>query len=142
MWVSGFVTGDSTFSVSIEKSTSKVGKRVRLIFGTCLHIRDKDLLKGMANYLNLLYFNEVNKEVSIHCNEINNTALLQIKNNSDIYNKVIPFFNEYPILGIKQSDLEDFKRVSELVKNKEHLNIDGLNKIIKITEGMNLNRKW
>jgi len=141
-WVSGFATGDSSFSVSIEKSTSKIGKRVRLIFGTCLHIRDKDLLKGMTYYLNSLYFNELNKEIKIHCNEENNTALLQIKNNSDIENKVIPFFSKYPILGVKQSDFEDFVRVAELVKNKEHLNIEGLDKIVKITEGMNLRRKW
>ena len=89
-WVSGFASGDSSFSVSIEKSTSKIGKRVRLIFGTRLHIRDKDLLKGIAYYLNSLYFNEVNKEINIHCNENNNTALLQIKTNSAIENKVIP----------------------------------------------------
>jgi hypothetical protein len=31
--------------------------------------------------------------------------------------------------------------VAELVKNKEHLNTKGLNKIIKIVEGMNLDRK-
>jgi len=145
-WISGFVSGDSTFSVSIEKSTSKLGKRVRLIFGTCLHIRDKDLLIGMGNYFknlnfNLLNSNEINKEISVHCNERNNTSLLQIKNNFDIENKVIPFFNEYPILGVKRLDFEDFKKVAELVKNKEHLNAEGLNKIIKIVEGMNLDRK-
>ena len=144
-WISGFVTGDSAFSVSIEKSTSKLGKRVRLIFGTCLHIRDKDVLVGIANYLNNLNWvnsNEIKKEISIHCNESNNTSLLQIKNNFDVNNKVIPFFNEYPILGVKKLDFEDFKKVAELVKNKEHLNAEGLNKIIKIAKGMNLNREW
>jgi len=141
-WLSGFVTGDSSFSVSIEKSTSKVGKRVRLIFGTCLHIRDSELLKGMVSYLNTLYFNSDNKELSVHCNEKNNTALLQIKNNSYIEDKVLPFFTKYPVLGVKQTDFEDFKRVAELVKNKEHLNVEGLNKIVKITEGMNLRREW
>ena len=48
-WISGFVSGDSTFCVSIEKSINQIG-RVRLIFGTCLHIRDKALLIGIANY--------------------------------------------------------------------------------------------
>jgi len=149
-WISGFVSGDSTFSVSIEKSSNKLGKRIRLIFGTCLHIRDKDLLIGMANYFknlnfnlpNLIEYNLLNssKEISVHCSIINNTSLLQIKNNFDIENKVIPFFNKYPILGIKRLDFEDFKTVAELVKNKEHLNAEGLNKIIKIVEGMNLDR--
>ena len=143
-WISGFATGDSTFSVSIEKSTSKVGKRVRLIFGTCLHIREEDLLKGIANYLSL-YNSDVtasNKEVSIQSSESNNTCLLQIKNNSDIQNKIIPFFREYPIKGVKALDFTDWCKVAELVKNKEHLNMNGLEKIIKIVEGINLNRKW
>jgi len=39
-------------------------------------------------------------------------------------------------------DFEDFTRVAELVKNKEHLNMEGLKRIVKITEGMNLRRKW
>jgi hypothetical protein len=49
--ISGFASGDSTFSVSIEKSSNKLGKRVRLIFGTCLHIRDKEILLGILNYI-------------------------------------------------------------------------------------------
>jgi LAGLIDADG endonuclease len=77
----------------------------------------------------------------VHCSKINNTSLLQIKNHYDIENKIIPFFNLYPIFGVKRLDFEDFKTVAELIKNKEHLNAEGLNKIIKIVKGMNLNRK-
>lgn len=142
--VSGFVSGDWTFSVSIEKGNTKSGKRVRLIFGTCLHIREKNLLIGISKYFSSLYLNsnEVNKESSVHCNKSQNITLLQIKNTSDINKKVIPFFTEYPILGMKSLDFKDFKKVAELVKNKEHLKIDGLNKIMKIVDRMNLNREW
>ncbi len=95
---------------------------MRLIFGTCLHIRDKDLLVAMGNYFNNLNFNtlkgevDIVKETSVHCTKT--TCLLQIKTSSDIENKVIPFFNKYPILGVKELDFEDFKKVGELVKNK------------------------
>jgi len=143
-WISGFASGDSSFSVSIENGTSKLGKRVRLIYGTCLHAREKDLLIRISKYFNGLYLksNEVNKEISVYCDKKRNTALLQIKSTSDIINKVIPFFTEYPVLGIKLLDFYDFKKVAKLVKNKEHLNIDGLNKIMKIVNNMNLKRKW
>ena len=144
-WISGFVSGDSTFCVSIEKSINQIG-RVRLIFGTCLHIRDKALLIGIANYFNLL---EVSKQSAVESNSKyiydstkRETSLLQIKNNFDILNKIIPFFNKYPILGVKSLDFADFKKVAELVKNKEHLNKSGLSEIIKIVEQMNLNRKY
>ena len=106
-WISGFVSGDSTFCVSIEKSINQIG-RVRLIFGTCLHIRDKALLIGIANYFNLL---EVSKQSAVESNSKyiydstkRETSLLQIRNYSDIVNKIIPFFNEYPILGVKRLD--------------------------------------
>jgi hypothetical protein len=105
----------------------------------------------MANYFknlnfnlpNLIEYNLLNssKDISVHCSDSNNTALLQIKNSFDIDNKVIPFFTQYPILGVKSLDFEDFKTVAGLVKNKAHLETEGLNTIIKIVEGMNLDRK-
>jgi len=134
-WISGFVAGDSTFCVTIEKSSeNKVGHRVRLIFGTCLHIRDRELLIGIANYFKL------DEGKYIYESATRETSLLQIKNNSDIINKIIPFFNQYPILGVKSLDLADFKKVAELMKNKEHLTDSGFSKIIQILEQMNLNR--
>jgi hypothetical protein len=134
---------DSTFCVSIEKSSeNKVGHRVRLIFGTCLHIRDRELLIGIANYFNILN-NNLMKSKYIYDSATRETSLLQIKNNSDIINKIIPFFNQFPILGVKSLDFSDFKKVAELMKNKEHLTESGLSEIIKIVPGtkqMNLDR--
>jgi hypothetical protein len=188
-WISGFVSGDSTFSVSIEKSNNKIGHRVRLIFGTCLHIKDKDVLIGLKNYFFPLpesYHRpgadatveslkthecvaekvvvgkslEPEEDISlprsvgwrtptsqrftdskyIYSSEIKKTALLQIKNYSDIENKIIPFFDKYPVLGIKNLDYLDFKLVENIVKNKEHLKIEGLEKIKTIVNRMNLDR--
>ena len=135
-WISGFVSGDSTFCVSIEKSSSnKTGKRVRLIFGTALHIRDRGLLVGIANYFNIL-----NESKYIYDSVTRETSLLQIKNNFDIVNKIIPFFNQYPVLGVKSLDFADFNKVAELMKNKEHLTEPGSSEIIEIVKQMNLDR--
>jgi hypothetical protein len=149
-WISGFVSGDSTFCVSIEKSNNKIGHRVRLIFGTCLHIRDKELLIGIAKYFDILEvvkqsdvdfnYNKLLASKYIYNSEKRESTLLQIKNYSDITNKIIPFFSQYPILGVKSLDFADFKKVAELMKNKEHLTEAGFNKIIKIVEKMNLDR--
>lgn len=148
-WISGFVSGDSTFSVSIEKGNNKLGKRVRLIFGTCLHIREKELLIGMAKYFNILeqklskqFELDQNLNKYIYDSEIRKNTLLQIRNFSDIVNKIIPFFNKYPIQGIKSLDLSDFNEIAEIMTNKEHLITVGLEKIFKIVDGMNLDRKW
>jgi hypothetical protein len=44
-------------------------------------------------------------------------------------------------LGVKSLDFNDFKLVANLMYNKEHLTPKGLNLIIEIVNGMNLDRK-
>jgi hypothetical protein len=53
---------------------------------------------------------------------------------------IIPFFEKYPIQGEKSLDFSDFKKVGEMLKNKEHLTSEGFNKILKIKAGMNEER--
>ena len=67
---------------------------------------------------------------------------LQINNLLDISNIIIPFFDIYSISGIKLEDYYDWKRVYLLMKNKEHLTLDGKIFIEKIRLNMNKNRKW
>ena len=64
-----------------------------------------------------------------------------VSNLLDITNKIIPFFEKYPILGEKNLDFKDFCKASELIKNKAHLTDSGLNQINKIKAGMNRGRK-
>jgi len=52
--------------------------------------------------------------------------------NSQIYNKIIPFFIKCPIMGIKYKDFEDFCKVAKLMQNKAHLTEEGLNQIRQI----------
>ncbi len=59
----------------------------------------------------------------------------------DLIFKIIPFFDNYRIIGVKLKDYQDFKKVAELMKTKEHLTILGIEKIIEIKQGMNKERK-
>lgn len=59
---------------------------------------------------------------------------------NNILDKVIPIFDENPILGIKAKDFEDFKEASILIKNKAHLTPEGLDKILLIKSRMNTKR--
>ena len=60
---------------------------------------------------------------------------------SEIAEILIPFFNEYKIVGSKFKDYQDFVSVTELMKNKAHLTEEGLNKIRLIKSGMNTGRQ-
>jgi hypothetical protein len=59
----------------------------------------------------------------------------------DIINILIPKLNLYPLLGVKRLDFKDFRLVVELIEKKEHLTLEGFNKIKQIKSGMNTARK-
>ena len=53
---------------------------------------------------------------------------------------MIPFFELYPLIGIKQKDFLDWCKVARLMKDKLHLTHEGLNVIWTIKKGMNNSR--
>ena len=52
-----------------------------------------------------------------------------VKRCEDNLNKIIPFFDKYPLLGNKALDFADFKRAVELVAKKVHLTELGLEEL-------------
>jgi len=133
-WIAGFTSGasacglgqkDGSFQIRLRKLNTNIGYRVSLLYSFHLHIRDLDVLKGLATYFssnskNLnsnLNYNEqkvgISEDKSVH---------LQIAKFTDINEKIIPFFEKYPIEGVKSSDFEDFKKVCKLIENKKTFN--------------------
>jgi hypothetical protein len=99
----------------------------------------------LAAYFNLLYpLTSKSIEVSnVKYKNITTTSKVvdfQVTKFSDIVNIIIPFFDKYPTQGQKALDFEDFKKVVEIMKSNDHLTVKGFEKILKIKEGMNLNR--
>ena len=68
----------------------------------------------------------------------------QVGKFSDIYEKIIPFFNQYNIIGIKYNDFIDWCKVAEIINEKQHLTDSGKNNILiikqRINKGRNLNK--
>ena len=65
------------------------------------------------------------------------TVSLNISNIKDIGNIVIPFFDLYPILGVKKMDYNDFKNIYNIILSKGHLSPEGLAQIQQIRNNMN-----
>lgn len=87
----------------------------------------------MTKFFNLY---DLDKYIYISSNSVS----FQVTNFSDILNIIIPFFEKYPIGGLKELDFIDFKTVSDLILKKEHLTSAGLSNILKIKAEMNRNR--
>jgi hypothetical protein len=140
-WVAGFISGDGSFHLNIKKSNTNINQRVSLRFSSNLNIRDAEVLKGLV-----AYFNTYNKKVMLnpknqYIYKSNNTVSLAITKISELIEVIIPFFEKYPIQGLKSLDFSDFKKVAIMISAKEHLNIEGLNRILEIKLNMNKHRK-
>lgn len=130
-WVSGFTNGEGYFGVEISRlANSKSGYSVQLKFVLTQHIRDKSLINSFINYFNCgnLLVDSRNSDSAIY---------FRVTKFKDIYEKIIPFFVKYPMLGGKALDFANFCKVAELMKNKSHLTPEGLEEIRKIKAQMN-----
>lgn len=140
-WVSGFVNGEGSFHIVVNDKAN-----VLIRFSIHLHIRDLDVLRGIANYIFSYPNNNLKTEI-INIKKIGiseKSANLQISKFSDILNNIIPFFNQFKVIGMKGLDFEDFKKICFIVKKAKADNLKSelfINEIIKIKSGMNLNRK-
>ena len=130
-WVAGFSTGESNFFIAIQKSKTKSGLAVWLRFSIGQHSRDLLLLESFVNFFGSGYVVKYKKRgiCEFIVTKINHIVI-----------HIIPFFEKYPVLGSKYFDYLDFKSVANIIKNKEHLNINGkgLEQILQLKNGTSL----
>jgi hypothetical protein len=129
-WFSGFVDGEGFFYVKSNKNNNySVGYSVSMIFSVSQHVRDEVLLTKFIEYLGCGRI----ERASTRPDEVN----FAVSKFSDIKEKIIPFFQKYPLQGIKYMDYCDFVKVSNIMEAKGHLTLEGLNKINSLKSGMN-----
>lgn len=124
LWFSGFVSGDGCFMVKTNRTNFS------LEFTVTQDKRDEQLMNSFSSYFGCgkCYFKGT---------VINFT----ITKFPEIHNKIIPFFKQHPIQGVKAKDFADFSKAAEIIKNKGHLTPEGKKQIIKLKYGMNSKRK-
>jgi hypothetical protein len=66
------------------------------------------------------------------------TCSYRVNKLKDILQIIIPHFDKYPLATQKLADYMLFKEIVSLMKNKEHLTLDGLNKILSYKASLNL----
>jgi hypothetical protein len=131
-WLAGFTSGEGCFLAVIGKATTLTGYKVELRFIITQSARDVKLMKSLTIYLDCGFLQLIEKE---------NKCKFVISKFLDNFEKIIPFFNKYPILGVKSKDFQDFYKIAYLMKEKKHLTSEGLERIRKIKAGMNKGRE-
>lgn len=130
-WFAGFSSAEACFFVTIRPTShQRTGYQVSLTFTLTQHNRDERLMKSFVTYLG--------------CGSIEKTSRgmvnFHVRRLSDNLTKIIPFFLQYPILGVKSQDFQDWCKVAYLMKDKKHLTGAGLKEIRRIKSLMNTKR--
>jgi hypothetical protein len=125
-WIVGFVDGEGCFSVSIFKNkTSKIGFQVMPEFVVTQGQKSINVLEDIKNFFGCgAIF--VNRR---HDNHKENIYRFCIRCLKDLHEKVIPFFRDNQLRISKRHDFTIFCEVVEMMRNRHHLTLEGLEKI-------------
>ena len=131
-YVSGFVDGEGSFSVSFrELRRTNIGIEVTPSFSIGQN-------KTVKNYALLLRIRNLFQGGAIRSDSKRNGFYkYETRSLVHIRKYVIPFFTSYPLHTQKSDDFEYFCKICSLMAAKHHLNLKGITQIIDLAEKMN-----
>lgn len=123
-WLSGFVAGDGSFMIIISKNKNCLtGFQISTVFNLATGARDFELIKKIQLFLNCGKVYRTDKEIRI-----------VIRKFSDIFGIIMPYFKKYPLNNYKELQFNEWCKVVNMLKNKEHLTIKGFDIIKNIRD--------
>ena len=108
-----------------ETPRLKIGYSVELSFRIKQDLSNKNLLNRIKNYFQVGVLIEGSNHITYAVSSIKE---LQI---------IINHFDCYPLISQKWSDFQLFKQIFNIVRDKEHLTAQGLNKILSLKSVLN-----
>nr|YP_010963371.1 NADH dehydrogenase subunit 2 [Harringtonia lauricola]WNK75960.1 NADH dehydrogenase subunit 2 [Harringtonia lauricola] len=127
-FITGFSDAEVCFTLSVSKrKENKIGWRIFYTFQITLHDKYRNMLELIQNYFGV---GSITKHRT-------NSVHFRVESLEDL-NKILDHFNKYPLMTKKWADFQLFKQALYLVKNKEHLTLEGVRKIVAIKASMNL----
>lgn len=95
-----------------------------------MHEKDRVLIQSIQNFFGGIgYVSNTNNR---------GTVEFRVSILNDIINKIIPYFDNYPLITQKSYDYIIFKQIALLMLNKEHNTTAGLEKIVTLRASLNL----
>ena len=134
-YVVGLVDGEGYFSVSVSRDLSKTYKslRVRLVFGVKLKESDGQILYRLKRFFTCgTIWKKVDERPTF-----SNCLEYQVRNYQDIKTKIIPFFQEHPLLfESKRSAFERFVDIAKRFEARKHLSERGFEEMKELAKAM------
>ena len=135
--VTGLTDGEGGFYCSILKTSStNVTDRIRvkLEFKVVQKSHSEGVLFKLQNFFSC--------GTVVIDNRKTDTKKYHVTSINEILNKIIPHFETYPCLTSKFLNFRDWKEIARIMRTKDHLTKEGLEKIREISSKMNTGRTF
>jgi len=129
-WFTGFADAEGCFKVTVRRQKGFTGWGVSADFSLNLHAKDLPLLYKIQSFLGGVG--------RIHVSSGGKTVSFTVSKIDDLIYVIIPHFKKYPLQSGKSIDFQLWNQCVEMLVNKQHLNLLGLNKIIGLKSALNV----
>jgi len=130
-YISGFVDGEGSFSVSVSKhKTLKRKLEVRPEFEIELRADDTEIIERIQKSLDCGKIYQLNYEKYGWYPHVK----YKVSSIKALTEKIIPFFDRHPLQAKKKKVYQIFREIVLMAQNKEHLSGEGFDKIWKLRE--------
>jgi hypothetical protein len=128
-YVSGFIDGEGCFCVSFQPSgRHRFGWEVRPSFSVSQNADRAEVLYMIQEMWGCGF---------IRPDRSDKTVKFEVRNVGDLVAKVLPHFQQFPLVSSKQNDVDRFTRVCQIVEAGGHLELKGLKEIVGLAVDMN-----
>ena len=133
-WISGFTDGEGCFTIScINNSTTRFGKQIFPEFVITQGAKSLKTLQEIQNYFGCGSI-VLNKRYDNHNEDLYRFCVRSIK---ELEDKIIPFFEKFPLRTYKKNDFLIFKKVVRKMSRKKHLKENGFKQVLNLMGTMN-----
>jgi len=120
-FITGLFDAESSFVVTILKNSRyKTGWNVQARVQIKMHEKDRVLIQSIPKFF----------RARGYVSKLNNTSTVEFRVSTlkDLVDVILPYFDKYPLITKKHSDYLLFKEIVLLMLNKEHNNLEGIQK--------------
>nr|YP_009105827.1 putative LAGLIDADG homing endonuclease [Koliella corcontica]YP_009105844.1 putative LAGLIDADG homing endonuclease [Koliella corcontica]AIT94538.1 putative LAGLIDADG homing endonuclease [Koliella corcontica]AIT94544.1 putative LAGLIDADG homing endonuclease [Koliella corcontica] len=127
-WIVGFVDGEGCFHIDINKNNlMKLGYQALPEFTVVQHESDVQILNALKAFW----------KCGVVRKNHGNRMCYRVRNLNHLQTIIIPFFEKHKLKTKKRISFERFRSAVLLMEKKEHLTLEGLDKLRKLREGIN-----
>ncbi len=137
-YIAGFVDGEGSFHVAFQKRVDlRFGWQAVPEFHVSQNFPSRCVLEGIQETLQCGYI-----KTNDAAGKRDKTLVYVVRDRKDLLQKVIPFFERYPLLTEKHKDFETFRRIVQMMGINTHLTREGFEEIVRLAFSMNANGQY